>query len=164
MLDGYPLFVQVTCNGQDYTDSGITFLYQADASVRNISLVAGLDPSGSSLFITGEHFVNSTALSCRVGGSNTRATFLSSTLVLCFVPRSVTAMTLDFPAEAGTNDETRGLGPRKGDNFSPGAWLGPEDGEGMAFYVEVTPKIYNVDRVRARLELYFIPACRPRVP
>lgn len=133
---------QVTCNGQDYTDSGVTFLYQADASVFNISLVSGLDPGGLGLFIAGEHFVNSTALSCRIGGSNTPATFLSSSLVLCFVPRATSAAMLNCPADgAESGDDTRGLGPREGDNFSPGAWLGPHDGGGNTFYVEVGKEV-----------------------
>lgn len=129
---------QVTCNGQDYTDSGITFLYQADATVNSISLSSGLDPGGFGLFITGEHFVNSSTLSCRTGGSNTAATFLSSNLVLCFVPRATAATALASTAQGvSSGDATRGLGPREGDNSSPGAWLGPEDQEGKTLFVEV---------------------------
>lgn len=131
---------QVTCNGQDYTDSGITFLYQADASVRNVSLSGGLDPGGFALFVTGDHFVNSTALACRVGGSNAPATFLSSSLALCFVPRAAFGTALTLPAEEGNvavGTTTRGLGPQKGEASCPAAWLGPEHGEGKFLYVEV---------------------------
>lgn len=133
-----PSSLQVTCNDQDYTDSGITFLYQADASVDKISLKSGLDPGGFGLFVTGENFVNSTSLACRVGGSNTEATFLLPSLVLCFVPRSALATTINIPEGDDGQHVTRGLGPREGDGSSPGVWLGPYDGDGTEIYVEVS--------------------------
>lgn len=164
LLAGVCTQQQVTCNGQDYTDSGTTFLYQADASVHNISLAAGLDPGGSALFITGENFVNSTSLSCRIGGSNTPGTFLSVSIVLCFVPRAASASIRGSSAEsaaavfetadAGKVEENsgynRGFGPREGDDgSSPDSWLGPLDGDGDSFYVEVSNNglDYTADRV-----------------
>lgn len=168
LLAGVCTRPQVTCNGQDYTDSGTTFLYQADTSVHNISLAAGLDPGGSALFITGENFVNSTSLSCRIGGSNNPATFLSASTVLCFVPRAASASIRGSSAElaaavfetvdageveerSGYNRETnRGFGPREGDDgSSPDSWLGPLDGDGDSFYVEVSNNglDYTADRV-----------------
>lgn len=137
--------LQVTCNGQDYTDSGITFLYQADASVHSISLASGLDPGGFSLFIMGDNFVNSSALSCRIGGTNTGATFLSAKLALCFVPYTAADIALEStPAEGNRGgDISRSLGPRKGDNTAPGAWLGPEDAQSKAFFVEVSAGMLN---------------------
>lgn len=154
---------QVTCNGHDYTDSGTTFLYQADASVHNISLSAGLDPGGFGLFISGERFVNSTSLSCRIGGSNTPATFLSSTVVLCFVPRAASASirgssaeeAATAAAEGGGGEAIRGFGPREGDDgSSPGVWLGPLDGDGKVFYVEVSNNglDFTADRVSYTVE------------
>lgn len=156
---------QVTCNGQDYTDSGTTFLYQADASVHNVSLSAGLDPGGFGLFISGEGFVNSTSLFCRVGGSNTPATFLSSTVVLCFVPRAATGSIRGSSAEQATVAEiggegsgegvVRGFGPRAGDDgSSPDAWLGPPDGGGKTFFVEVSNNglDFTADRVSYTVE------------
>lgn len=135
----------MTCNGQDYTDSGTTFLYQADASVHNISLSAGLDPGGFGIFVSGEGFVNSTSLSCRIGGSNTPATFLTSSVVLCFVPRaasvSIRGSSVEevTAAERSGGEAIRGFGPRQGDDgSSPGVWLGPLDGDGKIFYVEVS--------------------------
>ncbi|CAM9134493.1 unnamed protein product, partial [Chrysoparadoxa australica] len=79
----YPLYLQrlvtveVTNNGQDFTDSGITYLYQADAEVTEVHR------NGDSLFVQGDHFVNSTALGCRVGTRAAEATFLSRQLLLC---------------------------------------------------------------------------------
>lgn len=155
----------MTCNGQDYTDSETTFLYQADASVHNVSLSAGLDPGGFGLFITGEGFVNSTSLSCRVGGSNTPATFLSSTVVLCFVPRPAAVSIRGSSAEKATAAESegeesgegvvRGFGPREGDDgSSPDVWLGPLDGDGKTFFVEVSNNglDFTADRVSYTVE------------
>lgn len=157
---------QVTCNGQDYTDSGTTFLYQADASVHNVSLSAGLNPGGFGLFITGEGFVNSTSLCCRVGGSNTPATFLSSTVVLCFVPRTASVSIRGSSVEEATAAESgggegsgegvvRGFGPRKGDDgSSPDVWLGPLDDDGKIFFVEVSNNglDFTADRVSYTVE------------
>ena len=86
----YPLYlcrlvtVEVSNNGQDFTDSGINFLYQADAEVHEIQPMAGLDHRSAPLFIKGVHFVNSTSLRCRVGPDVVNATFLTRELVMCF--------------------------------------------------------------------------------
>lgn len=154
--------LQVTCNGQDYTNSGTAFLYQADASVHNVSLAAGLDPGGSGLFVTGEGFVNSTSLACRIGGSNAPATFLSSSIVVCFVPRAASAsirgssdMAAVFDGEGAGGGASSSFGPRRGDDgSSPGVWLGPLDGDGNEFYVEVSNNgmDFTADRVSYTVE------------
>lgn len=133
---------QVTCNGQDYTDSGVAFVYQADNSVQNLSLASGLNPAGFGLFITGRNFVNSTGLTCRVGASEQRATFLSSSLALCFVPVAAFSSTPVLLEEArsrveDTEDRRRGLGPQEEDSSSAKPWLQPEDEEGKVLLVEV---------------------------
>lgn len=102
--------------------------------------MSGLDPGGFGLFISGENFVNSTSLSCRVGGSNTAATFLLPSLVLCFVRRAVWTATINYPEGDDGQDVTYGLGPREGDGSSPGVWLGPYDGDGTELYVEVSSR------------------------
>jgi hypothetical protein len=85
----YPLYSQrlvsleVTNNGQDYSDSGMAYLYQADAEVHTITPREGRDSATTPLFITGKHFVNSSKLRCRVGERVVPATFLTSELVLC---------------------------------------------------------------------------------
>jgi len=88
----YPLYqsrlvtVEVSNNNQDFTDSGITFLYQSDATVTAVSPLFGLDRGNLSLFVQGENFVNSTFLMCRIGSTIVNATFLSRELLLCFAP------------------------------------------------------------------------------
>jgi len=90
----YPLYlcrlvgVEVSNNGQDFTDSGITYLYQADARVHSVSPSQGLDVGNTAIFVRGENFVNTTALRCRVGPYVTRGTFLSPEIILCFTPSS----------------------------------------------------------------------------
>lgn len=109
--------------------------------------MSGLDPGGFGLFVTGENFVNSTSLACRVGGSNTAATFLLPSLVLCFVPRAALATTISFPEGADGRYVTRGLGPREGDGSSPGVWLGPYNGDGTELFVEVSMHRYDTHKL-----------------
>lgn len=79
----YPLFslrlttFEVSNNNQDFTDSGIGFLYQADAVINSISPSSGQVNVRTPIVITGNHFVNSTLLRCRVGVEISVPTFLS---------------------------------------------------------------------------------------
>ena len=132
--------------------------------MNNISLASGFDPGGFSLFISGENFVNSTDLSCKIGGANTPATFLSGRLVLCFVPLAPTAMALEPQVEGDHGEDiTQGFGPRKGDNTYSEAWLGPGDVNGKAFYVEVgrprTRRTQEESTVLPRAAALVLPKC-----
>ena len=95
----YPLYlsklvrVEVTNNGQDFTDSGIVFLYQRDAEVTGVTPNVGQDTGATSLFVSGTHFVNTTSLRCRIGPNVAPATFITSELVLCFAPPFSTMQT-----------------------------------------------------------------------
>jgi hypothetical protein len=82
--------VDISNNGQDWTDSGITFLYQKDAITKKVTPFEGLDTTGTPLFVQGENFVNYTTLRCRLGPRVVNATFLSTELVMCFAPAQVT--------------------------------------------------------------------------
>jgi hypothetical protein len=90
----YPLYLcrltvlEVSNNNQDYTNSGITFLYQADANIIKISPTSGQGDVRSPIVVYGSHFVNSTLLRCRVGREVSFPTYLSSTLILCFSSRT----------------------------------------------------------------------------
>ena len=92
----YPMYisrlveVDISNNGQDWTNSGITFLYQKDAVTLKVTPFAGLDTAGTPLFVQGQNFVNSTGLRCRVGPRVVNATFLSTELVMCFAPAQTT--------------------------------------------------------------------------
>eukprot|EP00940_MAST-03C_sp_MAST-3C-sp2_P001609 g1609.t1 len=88
----YPLYlsklvsVEVSNNAQDFTDSGIRFLYQKDAEIHSITPTHGLDTARTPIFVRGTGFVNSTTLKCRVGQHVSKAQFITSDLLLCFAP------------------------------------------------------------------------------
>jgi hypothetical protein len=92
----YPLYlcrlvsVEISNNGQDYTDSGITFLYQGDARVQAVSPNEGTDVGNTGIFVLGENFVNSSTLRCRFGPYVSPGAFLSRQVVLCFTPARAT--------------------------------------------------------------------------
>jgi hypothetical protein len=75
---------ELTNNGQDFTDSGLMFLYQNDVQVEAISRSIGPSSGGTPVIISGSNFVNSTDLSCRFGNSKTKAHFLTRQSILCF--------------------------------------------------------------------------------
>ena len=89
----YPLYlcrlvmVEISNNQQDFTDSGITYLYQADASVGGVIPSNGFINEQTPIAIVGTHFVNSTLLRVRIGPFVIIPTFLSTELLLCFAPR-----------------------------------------------------------------------------
>jgi hypothetical protein len=79
--------VDVSDNAQEYTQSGLRFLYQADARVEAVFPRSGRDTGTIPLFIYGRNYVNSTALKCRIGVSTSPAVFISTKLVMCFTPQ-----------------------------------------------------------------------------
>ena len=89
----YPLYlsrlvmVEISNNQQDFTNSGITYLYQADASVGGVIPSNGFTNEQTPIAIVGTHFVNSTLLRVRIGPYVMIPTFLSTELLLCFAPR-----------------------------------------------------------------------------
>ena len=78
--------VETSNNAQDFTNSGIHFLYQEDAEVTDVYPKNGRDTATTPLFVQGTGFVNTTQLTCRIGHSVVRAVFITSELVLCFAP------------------------------------------------------------------------------
>lgn len=88
----YPLYlcrlvtVEVSSNGQDFTGSGINYLYQADSHVISVNPEKTLDLGNSPVFVHGTNFVNSTTLTCRIGGYIMKATYISRELLICMTP------------------------------------------------------------------------------
>ncbi|CAM9249368.1 unnamed protein product, partial [Phaeothamnion confervicola] len=163
----YPLYsqrlvgVEISCNSQDFTDTGVAFLYQADARVTAVyaaptgpnaggaagaaaAVAAGTGAGGGAgtvLFVLGDNFVNSTSLVCRVGARVLPATFLGRELLMCRAPAT--------PAGAGgavENEEwglwygepgaaSRELGPRPEEAHRPAVRVGPRPG---VLFVEVS--------------------------
>eukprot|EP00750_Incisomonas_marina_P013799 INCI17542.1.p1 GENE.INCI17542.1~~INCI17542.1.p1 ORF type:complete len:3776 (-),score=497.18 INCI17542.1:2420-13582(-) len=83
--------VETSNNAQDFTNSGIHFLFQQDAEVTDVYPKNGRDTATTPLFVQGKGFVNSTQLTCRIGHSIVRAVFVTSELVLCFAPPQSTS-------------------------------------------------------------------------
>jgi hypothetical protein len=83
--------VETSNNAQDFTNSGIHFLFQQDAEVTNVYPKNGRDTATTPLFVQGSGFVNSTQLTCRIGHNIVRAVFITSELVLCFAPPQSTS-------------------------------------------------------------------------
>lgn len=89
----YPLYssrlvtVEVSNNNQDFTASGINFLYQEDAFVDKILPNTGFVNEPTPILIYGNNFVNSSLLRCRIGEYVSRPVFLSRVSVLCYTPR-----------------------------------------------------------------------------
>jgi len=70
------------------TSSGLEFLYEQSATVEGVRPSASaLGRQGQVVTVSGRHFVQSSALSCRFGmGMTGPATFLSTSLVVCRAP------------------------------------------------------------------------------
>lgn len=81
----YPL--EVTVNGQDYTDAGFPFFYCAEQGIHRIEPVFGPAISaGTSVTVEGTGFVNSSYLTCRFGYLMSPGVFVSPSRIHCVTP------------------------------------------------------------------------------
>ena len=76
----------ISLNLLDFSASGLSFLFQAVASVLSIMPNIGLDVGGTPVFVTGSNFVNSSAARCRFGSKVVVANFLSDSTLFCISP------------------------------------------------------------------------------
>ncbi len=79
--------VDVTVNAQDYTASGVRFVFQQEPTVTRVFPTEGRDTSHTPMFVVGTGFVNTSALTCRIGNALVKATFLNPQLLLCMTPQ-----------------------------------------------------------------------------
>ncbi|KAE9224791.1 hypothetical protein PF005_g5786 [Phytophthora fragariae] len=78
--------VEVSNNQQDFSLSGINFLYYQDETVEAIAPTRAYDSAEPlAVFAYGRNFINTTSLSCRLGLQTFSATFVTSKLLLCEV-------------------------------------------------------------------------------
>jgi hypothetical protein len=115
--------VEISNNNQDFTDSGISFLYQKDAIVESILPNYGLVNEPTPVVVKGNHFVNSTLLRCRIGEYVSVPVYLSREAILCFTPRiplvqpddayvrQGRTMTVNTPHERAAHTSPLGSGP-----------------------------------------------------
>lgn len=95
--------VEVSNNQQEFSLSGVNFLYYADEQLDAIHPTAAYDSGELFLFALGRSFINSTALACRVGNHVVRAVFVSPQLVLC----PVSGASVDSGGANARDDGTR---------------------------------------------------------
>ena len=79
--------VEVTQNGQDYTQSGhVIRFYQACKVNRIVPLCGPAMKAGTNVHVFGEKFVNSTSLHCRFDAISVPATYVNSSTIYCSAP------------------------------------------------------------------------------
>lgn len=76
----------VSTNGQQFTDVGLAFDYQPQATVQSVSPRSGSVHGGTQVAVRGAGFVNSTEIACRLGERVGEAQYVDPTLVLCRAP------------------------------------------------------------------------------
>lgn len=76
----------VSTNGQQFVDIGLIYVYQPRATVRSVFPGKGSVNGGTVTAVSGAGFIDTTALTCTVGGRLGEAMYVDSTRVLCRVP------------------------------------------------------------------------------
>lgn len=102
--------LEVTQNGQDFTQSGRAFRFYHGSRVHSIYPVHGPgSQAGTGVKVNGDGFVNTTALCCRFGSVVVPATFIHSSEVHCPAPpvkhEDYSWMSLPHQRHIGNSDQ-----------------------------------------------------------
>lgn len=81
--------LRLSMNMQQFVETGLSFVYLVQSTVRTITPSSGPRHGGTLVEVAGTAFINSTAMSCRLGGRNLPAVFVDSEHVRCTTPPSV---------------------------------------------------------------------------
>ncbi len=82
-----PCALEVSLNGQGYTNQCLPFFFYSDPGVSRIYPVSGLSLGGTLVTVLGTSFVNTTRLACRFGYSEpVEAVFVSPQEIVCISP------------------------------------------------------------------------------
>ncbi len=82
-----PCTLEVSLNGQDYTNQRLSFFFYSDPVVSRIYPVSGPSLGGTLVTVFGTSFVNTTGLSCRFGYADpVEAVFISPQEIVCISP------------------------------------------------------------------------------
>lgn len=103
----------VSTNGQQFTDTGLTYTYQPEAAVSSISPSSGSVHGAVYITVSGVGFVNTTDIACLVGDRLGEAAYVDPTTVRCQVPRAEVDDRVSFAAVRFANngvDFTENLG------------------------------------------------------
>lgn len=88
--------LRLSTNGQQFVETGLTFEYLMESTVRAITPASGPLHGGTLVEVLGTGFVNSTALSCRLASRHLPAIFIDNGRLHCTTPH-VTAAFLLLP-------------------------------------------------------------------
>ena len=84
--------VLLSMNGQQYAASGVSYTYQAAASVSYVSPATVLSEGGTPVTVHGDGFSSSSealgVLTCRIGGAVRRAVWASASAIVCNTTRT----------------------------------------------------------------------------
>ncbi|KDO29856.1 hypothetical protein SPRG_19735 [Saprolegnia parasitica CBS 223.65] len=105
LVNGRLVAVEVSNNQQDYTYSGVNFMYYDDATVAAVTPTRAFATDAIALFVLGAAFLNTTELRCRVGPTTVRGVFLTPNVTLCIVTSSLLETTLPMTSTTSPNDQ-----------------------------------------------------------
>jgi hypothetical protein len=92
---------EITMNGQEFTFSGLTFVYEEVLLANSVwPLLAPAFAGGTAVEIRGSGIVESRDIACRFGGVVTEAIWLSANVMKCRVPAGAPGM---IPVEVSNN-------------------------------------------------------------
>ncbi|CAM9560825.1 unnamed protein product, partial [Scytosiphon promiscuus] len=96
--------LRLTMNGQQFVETGLSFEYLVESTVRSITPPSGPQQGGTLVEVAGTGFVNSTALSCRLAGRRLSATFVDNGRLRCTTPPStISPLFPSVPLEVSNN-------------------------------------------------------------
>ena len=113
--------VEISSNGQEYTDDGVVYEYQSIVKVTKIYPTHGPLYGRTEILVYGENFRNSTGLFCHFGqsrGSAVPATaFINSSLIKCVSPPALNVRNVRI--EVSNN----GADPQQFNQSTVGSWF-----------------------------------------
>jgi hypothetical protein len=78
--------VQIATNGQDFTHARLSYNYNADEVVQSLEPLEGPASGYTLITITGQNFVQNSALCCKFGSVQVTASWVSSNAITCLSP------------------------------------------------------------------------------
>ena len=98
---------EVTLNNQDFTSTGMQYLYHPDATVTGVAPPNGPPTGATNVTVSGTNFVNTAALQCRFGtAAAVVASFMTTTSVMCMSPSTTTPGQVALEVTNNGNDYT----------------------------------------------------------
>ena len=96
--------LRLSMNGQQFVETGLSFEYLVESTVRAITPSSGPWHGGTVVEVAGTGFVNSTGLSCLLANRRLPATFVDTDRLRCTTPAMVeSSPLLSLPLEVSNN-------------------------------------------------------------